>query len=62
MPRSFVFHAAVLAAACAVGATLQGVNVFYVPSPGFSGRDAFSLDVGYSKRRIVRAEVAVTVR
>ena len=45
-----------------VGTTLQGVNVFYVPAPGFSGRDAFSLDVGYSKRRIVRAEVAVTVR
>jgi hypothetical protein len=45
-----------------VGTTLQGVNVFYVPAPGFSGSDAFSLDVGYSKRRIVRAEVAVTVR
>ena len=45
-----------------VGTTLQGLNVFYVPAPGFSGRDAFSLDVGYSKRRVVRAEVAVTVR
>ena len=45
-----------------VGTTLQGVNVFYVPAPGFSGSDAFSLDVRYSKRRIVRAEVAVTVR
>ena len=45
-----------------VGTTLQGVNVFYVPAPGFSGSDAFSLDVRYSKRRIVRAEVSVTVR
>ncbi len=45
-----------------VATTLQGVNVFYVPAPGFSGSDAFSLDVRYSKRRIVRAEVAVTVR
>ncbi len=45
-----------------VGTTLQGVNVFYAPAPGFSGSDAFSLDVRYSKRRIVRAEVAVTVR
>ena len=45
-----------------VGTTLQGVNVFYVPASGFSGSDAFSLDVVYSKRRIVRAEVAVTVR
>lgn len=45
-----------------VGTTLQGVNVFYVPAPGFSGSDAFALDVRYSKRRIVRAEVAVTVR
>ena len=45
-----------------VGTTLQGVNVYYIPAPGFSGIDAFSLDVRYSKRRIVRAEVAVTVR
>ena len=45
-----------------VGTTLQGVNVFYKPVPGFSGSDAFSLDVGYSKRRVVRAEVSVTVR
>ena len=45
-----------------VGTTLQGVNVFYVPAAGFSGDDAFSLDVRYSKRRIVRAEVTVTVR
>lgn len=45
-----------------LGTTLQGVNVFYAPAPGFSGSDSFSLDVRYSKRRVVRAEVEVTVQ
>jgi len=44
------------------GTTLQGVNVFYVPAPGFKGIDRFSLDVGYSLQRTVRAEVEVAVR
>ena len=43
------------------GTTLQGVNVFYVPSPGFTGSDRFSLDVRYT-RRTVRAQVEVKVR
>lgn len=44
------------------GTTLQGVNVFYLPAPGFTGTDRLSLDVGYSRQRTVRAEVEVIVR
>jgi len=44
------------------GTTLPGVNVFYVPAPGFAGTDRFKLDVGYSSGRTVRAEVEVVVR
>ena len=44
------------------GTTLHGVNVYYVPAPGFTGTDRFSLDVGYSSGRNVRAEVEVAVR
>lgn len=44
------------------GKTLRGVNVFYVPAPGFTGTDRFALDVGYSAGRKVRAEVEVVVR
>lgn len=43
------------------GTTLQGVNVFYMPAPGFSGNDRFSLSVRYS-RRTAAADVEVTVR
>ena len=31
------------------GTKLRGVQVFYVPAPGFTGTDHFSLDVGYSR-------------
>ena len=44
------------------GMTLRGVQVFYVPAPGFTGTDRFALDVGYSEGRTVRAEVEVEVR
>ena len=44
------------------GTTLRGVQVFYVPAPGFAGTDRFALDVGYSEGRTVRAEVEVEVR
>jgi hypothetical protein len=44
------------------GTTLRGVQVFYVPGPGFTGTDRFSLDVGYSRGRTVRADVEVQVR
>jgi len=44
------------------GTTLRGVQVFYVPAPGFAGTDRFALDVGYSEGRTVRAEVEVDVR
>jgi len=44
------------------GTTLRGVQVFYVPAPGFTGTDRFALDVGYSEGRTVRAEVEVEVR
>jgi hypothetical protein len=44
------------------GTTLPGVQVVYVPAPGFSGTDRFSLDVGYSMGRTVRAEVEIRVR
>ncbi len=44
------------------GTTLRGVEVFYVPAPGFTGTDRFSLDVGYSLGRTVRADVEVQVR
>ena len=44
------------------GKTLRGVNVVYVPAPGFTGADRFSLDVGYSAGQTVRAEVEVLVR
>lgn len=44
------------------GTTLHGVQVFYAPAPGFVGTDRFSLDVGYSRGRTVRAEVEVQVR
>jgi hypothetical protein len=43
------------------GTKLQGVNVFYVPAPGYRGSDRFSLDIGYS-RRTLRVEVDVEVR
>ena len=43
------------------GTTLQGVNVFYVPAPGYRGSDRFSLDIGYT-RRTLRVEVEVEVR
>ena len=43
------------------GTTLRGVNVFYVPAQGFTGTDRFSLEVGYSSGRKVRAEVGVEV-
>src|SRR5664279_5667137 len=39
------------------GTTLQGVRVYYVPAPGFSGTDRFSIDVGYALGRTVRADV-----
>ncbi|HEV7575865.1 MAG TPA: hypothetical protein VGO85_07460 [Caldimonas sp.] len=44
------------------GTTLRGVQVFYVPGPDFTGTDRFSLDVGYSRGRTVRADVEVQVR
>jgi hypothetical protein len=44
------------------GTTLRGVQVFYIPAPGFTGTDRFALDVGYSRGRTVRAEVEVRVR
>ena len=44
------------------GMTLRGVQVFYLPAPGFTGTDRFALDVGYSEGRTVRAEVEVEVR
>ena len=44
------------------GVTLPGVQVFYLPAPGFTGIDRFALDVGYSAGRTVRAEVEVEVR
>ena len=44
------------------GTTLPGVKVFYVPAAGFTGTDRFSLDIGYSVKRVVRAEVEVVVR
>ena len=44
------------------GTTLPGVQVFYVPAPGFAGTDRFALDVGYSAGRTVRADVEVEVR
>jgi len=44
------------------GKTLRGVNVVYVPAPGFTGTDRFALDVGYSAGHTVRAEVEVVVR
>ena len=40
----------------------RGVQVFYVPAPGFVGTDRFALDVGYSAGRTVRADVEVEVR
>ena len=43
------------------GTTLRGVNVYYVPAPGFTGIDRFALDVDYSSGRTVRTEVEVTV-
>lgn len=44
------------------GTTLPGVQVFYVPAPGFTGTDRFSFDVVYSLGRTVRAEVEIRVR
>ncbi len=44
------------------GTTLRGVQVVYVPAPRFTGTDRFSLDVGYSMGRTVRADVEVKVR
>jgi hypothetical protein len=44
------------------GTTLRGVQVFYVPAPGFVGTDRFALDVGYSVGRTVRADVEIDVR
>ena len=44
------------------GMMLRGVQVFYLPAPGFTGTDRFALDVGYSEGRTVRAEVEVEVR
>ena len=44
------------------GKTLRGVQVFYVPTPGFTGTDHFMLDVGYSRGVTVRADVEVEVR
>jgi hypothetical protein len=44
------------------GTTLRGVQVFYVPTPGFTGTDHFMLDVGYSRGLTVRADVEVEVR
>lgn len=44
------------------GTTLRGVQVVYVPAPGFTGTDRFSLDVAYSMGRTVRADVEVKVR
>jgi hypothetical protein len=44
------------------GTTLPGVKVFYVPAAGFTGTDRFSLDIGYSGKRTVRADVEVVVR
>ena len=44
------------------GTTLRGVQVVYVPAPGFTGTDRFSLDVRYSMGRTVRADVEIKVR
>jgi hypothetical protein len=44
------------------GTTLRGVQVFYVPTPGFTGTDHFKLDVGYSRGVTVRADIEVEVR
>lgn len=44
------------------GTKLRGVQVFYVPAPGFTGADHFLLDIGYSRGRTVRADVEVQVR
>lgn len=41
------------------GTTLRGVQVFYLPVSPFAGVDRFALDVAYSRRRTVRAEVEV---
>lgn len=43
------------------GATLDGIQVFYVPDDGFVGRDRFVLDVTHPGRRRVHAKVDVTV-
>ncbi len=43
------------------GTRLNGVKVFYVPRPGFTGTDAFAFDVAYAKGRVVRAEISVKV-
>ena len=44
------------------GKTLEGITVYYVPEAGFTGTDRFSIDVSYTTRRTVRAEVEVEVR
>ena len=44
------------------GTTLRGAQVIYVPAPGFTGTDRFSLDVAYSRGRTVRADVEIEVR
>jgi len=44
------------------GTKLRGVEVFYLPAPGFTGTDRFLLDVGYSRGVSVRADVEVQVR
>ena len=44
------------------GTKLRGVQVFYLPAPGFTGTDHFLLDIGYSRGVTVRADVEVEVR
>ena len=43
------------------GTVLKGVRVWYLPNPGFTGRDHFTFDVTYLSQRTVRATVDVTV-